>query len=185
MTMKKPAFSLLTLLLAAIATLTTAAHADTIDFVITNSPQTGTPGSTLTFDAMMAAPPKIGSPIFLNALEFNLPSPLDPNLIDATDFFVNFPLSLNGGDSVTDALFAITLPAGIAPGKYISQIFVLGGVDVNDQTIQASSTFEIDVPGSTSPIPEPGTWVLLVTGAGSLARVVYRRHRSTSSDLAA
>ena len=179
MTMKKPAFSLLTLLLAAIATLTTAAHADTIDFAITNSPQTGTAGSTLTFDAMMAAPPKIGAPIFLNALEFNLPAGLDPNLIDATDFFVNFPLFLNGSDSVTAALFAITLPGGIAPGKYTSQISVLGGVDGNDQTLLASSTFEIDVPGTVPAVPAPGTWVLLVTGTGMLAGVVYSRRRST------
>lgn len=184
MTMKKPAFSLLAFLLAAIATLTTAAHADTIDFLITNTPQMGTGGSTLTFNATMAAPPK-SDPIFLNALEFNLTAGLDPNLIDATDFFVNFPLFLNGGDSVTNALFAITLPAGIAPGKYISQIFVLGGANSDDQTQLAGSTFEIDVPSPTSPVPEPGTWVLLVTGAGSLARVVYRRGRSMASDLAA
>ena len=184
MTMKKPAFSVLTLLLAAIAALTTAAHADTIDFAITNSPQTGAAGQTLTFDAIMAAPPKIGAPIYLNALEFNLAGGLDPLLIDANDFFVNFPFFLNGGDSVTDALFTITLPAGIAPGLYISQIFVLGGVDGEDQTQQAMTTFEIDVPGSTSPVPEPGTLVLLVTGAGSLARVVYRR-RSTGFERAA
>ena len=184
MTMKKPAFSLLTLLLAAIATLTTAAHADTIDFAITNSPQTGTSGSTLTFDAMMAAPPKIGAPIFLNAIDFTLAAGLDSNLIDPTPFFVNFPLSLNGGDSVTAALFAITLPAGIAPGAYISQISVLGGVDENDLTVLGSDTFEIDVRG-TSPIPEPGTWVLLVTGTGVLAGLVYSRRRSLASDLAA
>lgn len=184
MTMKKPAFSLLTFLLAAIATLTTAAHADTIDFAITNSPQTGTAGSTLTFDAMMTAPPKIGAPIFLNALEFNLPSGLDSNLINPTPFFVNFPLSLDSGESVTAALFAITLPAGIAPGTYISQISVLGGVDENDQTVLASDTFEIDVTG-TSPIPEPGTWVLLVTGTGVLAGVVYSRRRSTGFSRAA
>jgi hypothetical protein len=184
MTMKKPAFSLLTLLLTAIATLTTAAHADIIDFAITNSPQTGAPGATLTFDAMMAAPPKIGAPIYLNGLEFNLPAGLDSNLLDASPFFVNFPLFLNGGDSVTDALFAITLPAGLAPGTYISQISVLGGVDGEDLTILASSSFEIDVPG-TSPVPEPGTWVLLVTGTGVLAGFVYSRRRATASNLAA
>jgi hypothetical protein len=51
-------------------------------------------------------------------------------------------------------------------------------VDENDLTVLASDTFEIDVTG-TSPIPEPGTWVLLVTGTGALAAVVYSRRRST------
>jgi hypothetical protein len=57
-------------------------------------------------------------------------------------------------------------------------------VDENDQTVLASDTFEIDVTG-TSPIPEPGTWVLLVTGTGVLAGVVYSRRRSTGFSRAA
>jgi hypothetical protein len=183
MTMKKPAFSLLTLLLTAIATLTTAAHADTIDFAITNSPQTGAPGATLTFDAMMAAPPKIGAPIFLNGLGFTTPG-FDSSPIDPTDFFVNFPLFLNGGDSVTDALFTVTLANNILPGVYIGSVSVLGGVDENDLTTLASSTFEIDVPG-TSTVPEPGTWVLLVTGTGVLAGFVYSSRRATGFSRAA
>ena len=41
---------------------------------------------------------------------------------------------------------------------------------VEEKSPETVTYFEIDVPG-TSPVPEPGTWVLLITGAGALAGV--------------
>ena len=181
--MKKSALSLLTVLLAVIATLSTAAHADTINFVLTNPVQTGTPGSTLTFDATISAPQSNGAAIFLNALSTTTPG-FDTSTIDPTDFFVNFPLFLNPGDSVTDSLFTIALASDIAPGQYIGSLGFLGGVDEFNLSLLGTSNFEIDVPG-TSPVPEPGTWVLLITGAGALSGVVYSRRRATGLGRAA
>jgi hypothetical protein len=176
MMLKKPAFSLLALLLAAIAMLSTVAHADTINFSINNSPQTGTPGTTLIFDATISAPLSNGAAIFLNGLGTTTPG-FDTSPIDATDFFTNFPLFLSPGDSTTDALFTIMLAGNIAPGKYFGTAGILGGANDLAFDTLGIANFEIDVPG-TSPVPEPGTWVLLITGAGALAGVVHSSRRA-------
>ncbi len=175
--MKKSTFSLLTLFVAIVTMLSAAAHADTINFVITKPVQTGAPGATLTFDATISAPLSNGAPIFLNVIGTTTPG-FDSSPIDLTDFFVNFPPFLNPGASTTDALFTIALAGDIAPGVYLGSVGIGGGINSDAENLLGTANFEIDVPG-TSPVPEPGTWVLLITGAGALAGVVYSRRRST------
>src|SRR5512147_1606974 len=51
---------------------------------------------------------------FLNADEFTFPLPLND-----TPFFLNFPLSLAPGTSVTATLFMVTVPAGTPVGLYV------------------------------------------------------------------
>jgi hypothetical protein len=177
--MKKSALSLLMLALAVMTMLPAAAHADSINFSFTMPVQTGAPGTTLTFASTIAAPSSNSGPVDLYDLSITTPG-FTTSPVDDSGFFNNFPELLNPGASVTDTLFTIALASNIAPGTYIGTASILDAAGAQLGT----STFEIDVPG-TSPVPEPGTWVLLITGAGALAGVVYSRSRSTASNLAA
>lgn len=166
--MKRSALSLLMLVLA-VMTMLPAAHADTISFAFTSPVQTGAPGTTLTFDATISAPLSNTGAVDLFDLSITTPGfTTSPN--DDSGFFANFPEFMSPGDSTTATLFTIALASNIAPGTYIGTAAILNEANA----LLGSSQFEIDVPG-TSPVPEPGTWVLLITGAGVLAGVVYGR----------
>ncbi|WP_035347444.1 PEP-CTERM sorting domain-containing protein [Edaphobacter aggregans] len=184
--MKKSALSLFTLLLAAVVALPVAAHADTINFALTSPVQTGSGGSTLTFEATVSVLASNSGAVSLISDTFTIPgtSPFTVLNIDDSSFFNNFPLALNPGESFTGTLFTLTLPGVIAPGVYGGNFVALDLFDEAGLETFATQEFIVSVPGS-SPVPEPGTWVLLVTGAGALAGVVYSRRRTMASGIAA
>jgi PEP-CTERM motif len=173
--MKKTALSLFSVLLAAVFMLPSAAHADTINFVLNNPTQSGAPGSTLTYSATVTAPGTNGGAVSLDADNFTGSGPF---VIDDSSFFNNFPLSLDPSQSYTGTLFTLFIPNGTPAGLYTGGSVQIFFSDVTGLQSYVSQDFVVDIPGS-SPVPEPGTWVLLVTGTGLLAAVVYSRRRTT------
>jgi hypothetical protein len=178
--MKKSALSLFTLLLAAAVSLPVAAHADTINLTLTNPTQTGSAGATLTFAATVSASASNSGAVSLGSDTFTIPSssPFTFADIDDSSYLLNFPLSLNPGDSFTGTLFTLTLPGVIAPGVYGNNFVILDLFDEAGLETFATQQFIVNVPGQ-SPVPEPGTWVLLGTGVGLMGVFVYSRRRTT------
>jgi hypothetical protein len=144
-----------------------SARADTLTLFLSSPVQYGPAGSTLTFDATVSAPSTNSAAIFLNADNFTLDSPLT---LDDSDFF-SFPLSLDPGDSYTGSLFTVTLPIGTPLGTYTGSFDILGGADGGASDDIASTDFQVTA------TPEPGSMVLLATGLGLLALVMYRKRQ--------
>lgn len=167
---RKRILSLSMLVVAIFLLMPSLALADTLTLSLSNPVQSAIPGSTLTFDATVSAPSTNAAPIFLNSDNFTIDSPLT---LDDSDFF-NFPLSLGPGNSYTGALFTVTLPADIVFQTYTGSFEILGGADGSAFDTLATTGFQV------SPTPEPGTMLLLATGLGLLAFVMYRKKTDLS-----
>lgn len=179
--MKKTALTI-SMFLLALLVLVPLASADTIDLTLANPVQTGAAGDTLNFTATVAAfADKEGTGVYLVGDSANVSGTLT---IDDTPFLLNFPFYMEAGDSITDLLFTVTLPADVAAGVYTGTFSILGGLDSSDQNILSSVDFTVNVAG-TSPVPEPGTWVLMITGAAALALVGYSRRQQMGLNRAA
>jgi len=169
MIMKKMGFTLSTLVLAVASLLTVPAFADTITLSLDSPVQTGTPGSTLSFDATVSTDSKSSDTVYLNGDNFTLSSPLT---LDDSGFFNTFPLSLDPGDLFSGLLFTVTLPPNVAPGLYTGSFSILGGANDGAQDVLATVNFNVNVP---STVPEPASGLLLVTGLLGLGAVVGKR----------
>ena len=118
---------------------------------LTLLPVLGTPGGTVTVEGVIANPGT--STLFLNNENFTLGS---SNFLngDVTDFFLNAPISLDGGtDSGTIALFTFDIGAGTPGGTYTGNFLdILGGPGPNDQNELVSTEFSVTVtPAVTTP----------------------------------
>lgn len=138
-------------------------------------------GSTVSFDADIQNPIDNGAPLFLNGSSFTIDSPLSLNDL----LFVNFPASIDAGSEAFGTLFTVDLPLGLTPGLYSGTYFILGGFTPADQDTLAEIDFQINAQSAASPVPEPGTWVLLLTGVGVLGMMMYSRKRQASLGRAA
>jgi hypothetical protein len=165
----KTALSLSVAFLATLA-LARPASADTLNLQLSSPVQTGIPGTTLTFDATASAANNNSATVFLNGDNFNL----DGAVIDDSDF-LNFPFSLDPGDSFEGSLFTVTLAPTLAPGAYSGFFEILGGSDSAAQNTIATVNFEIDVPAAA---PEPGTWLLLATGIAFFVALLHYRSKA-------
>ena len=116
--------------------------------------------------------------MFLNADNYGI-NIAGPNSIDDSGFLLNFPLSLAQGADFTGTLFTIALPSNLLPGVYNGFFEIHGGSDANAQNLLATVNFQISTQ-TQSPVPEPGTWVLLATGLGVLAVGIFSRHQPVS-----
>ena len=173
---KKTALSI-SMFVLAMFVLVPLASADTINITLTNPVQTGTPGSTVSFDAtVLAVSDKLG-PVYLNADNYSLSGPLT---LDDSGFLLNFPLVMSAGDSVTDLLFTVSLPAGLAPGTYTGSFSILGGLNPDAQGTLDTVDFTIN----TSAVPEPGTWMLIGTGMAALMVIGFTRRRTAIDNAA-
>ena len=170
--MKKMALSFC-MLMFAVLLLVTPASADTIDLSLSNPVQFGSPGASLTFNATVSAPLANGATEFLNSDAYGIDT-AGANLIDDSGFLLTFPLSLNPGDSFTGTLFTVALPANLTSGIYDGFFEITGGSDPSSLGDLATADFEI-VNQTVSPVPEPGTFVLLATGVALLAAFVFGR----------
>lgn len=156
-------------LLLTIGLSSAVAYADTITLTLNNPTQMTAPvGATFLFNATISAPSTNKANVFLNGDDFTVSSPLT---LDDTDFFLNFPAFLNPGQSVTDVLFAVNIPAGPV-GLFPGSFTLLGGSDGAAQNILASGNFQVVA------TPEPFTFLLILTGLSGLTVVRLRRSLS-------
>jgi hypothetical protein len=130
--------------------------------VLSQPTQTGAPGSTLTVDATVSAPLANSATVFLNFDNFgdNIPG----STIDDSSFLLNFPLILDPGGNFTGTSFSVALPPGVAPGSHTGFFEIFSGSNEDAGNPLATVNFQINA------TPEPGTWILLATGLGILAK---------------
>ena len=160
-----------TILTVAVAALAFAlpAAADTRDFTLINPYTSSAPGGTVSFDATVSAPLTNTGTLFLigDSTTVNIPGAT----LDDSPFLLNFPLSLNPGDTFTGELFTVTLPASIAQGVYSGFFEIQGGSDPSSQDILGTVSYSVGV------TPEPSTWLLLSTGV-TLGVISLTRRRT-------
>lgn len=154
----------------------TAAKAETISLIAPD--QSAVAGETIEFDAIITNPdPSNG--LFLNSYYVaSLDSPLILDDIDTDTAFFNIPWPLSPagdpGDSYTGVLFFVTVPLGTANDTYTGDFQVLGGSDEDANDVLGDEDFTITV-GSESPVPEPSSLLLLLSGMAGLAGTIRRR----------
>lgn len=141
----------------------------------------GVIGSMVSFDADIQNPIENVDTLFLNGSSFTIDSPLSLNDL----LSVNFPASIAAGDEAFGTLFTVDLPLGLAPGLYNGTYLILGGFTPSDRDTLAEIDFQINAQPASSPVPEPGTWVLLLTGAGAAGMMLFAKRPPVSSARAA
>ena len=137
-----------------------SATAGPLTFSFTSSLLTAFQGQTVTFSATLTNPGATN--LFLNGDSTNIAAPLTAN---DTKFFLNTPLFLTPGQSVTAPILDLTVPLGTSFGLYAGDFHVLGGSTDTDFTDIGSANFAVQV------VPEPATVVLLVSCALFLLRL--------------
>jgi hypothetical protein len=164
---KHTQLGIILIILISAAFFPSSTRADGIDLVL--SPVSGVGGATVTVDGTIT---NTGSAtVFLNSENFTLGSVFFSNG-DVTDFFLNAPLSLNGGASSGPIpLLTFDIAAGTPGGAYTANFLdIFGGPGSSDQTLLATTEFTVSVGPATS-VPEPGA--LPLTAVGILILGVY------------
>lgn len=171
--MKSNTFRLSLFVLAAASLLSIPAYADSITLTLTNPIQfgSGSLGSSLSFDATVAAPNTNGAPVFLNGDSFNVDAPLT---LDDDGFFLGFPLSLSPGQSFSGLLFTVFLPTMTANAIYNGSFEILGGPNGGSANDLANVTFQVNT------VPEPTTILMLGAGLPGLVAMMRRKRATTS-----
>jgi hypothetical protein len=154
--------------------LPSAAHADSVEITLTQTSQTATAGSTITFDATIASLSST-DPVFLNGDSSATSSLL--LTVDDTPFLANFPLSLNPGVvSGPFALFEVIIDPSAPAGAYnLNSFTILGGLDGNASDTIGTADFSVTVTNAIA-TPEPKTLVLLLSGLLVIRLFLKFRH---------
>jgi len=155
-------------LTAAPMLLAIAAQADSVTFVLTDSVQNGTPGSTLMFSADIT---NTGSTTeFLTGDSITPSSPF----LSVTDngFVNNVPFSLNPGLSTgTVELFEVMIDPAATPGTYGMNFFdLIAGTNPSNPNLIETQEFTVNVVSART--PEPASIILL---SGGLLMVLLKR----------
>jgi PEP-CTERM motif len=144
----------------------TTAKADSLSIVLDEAYQSGQPGDTIAFNAIVTNTSSATEN--LNGDSFIVDSPL---IVDDSPFLNNWPLTLGAGDSVTDQLlFNVDVPAGTPLGLYTGTFDITGGhYSTNEQFVIGSADFNVNV------TPEPSSLWLLLSGMATLGATLRRR----------
>jgi hypothetical protein len=154
-----------------------AAKADSYSISLTAPDQSAVAGDVVEFDAIIINLDSANG-LYLNG--DNIASLDTPLTLDDTAFW-NIPWPLNPagdpGDSYTGALFDVTVPLGTADGTYVGDFQVLGGSDGDASDLLGDEDFTITVGnvGGSSPVPEPSSLLLFLSGLAGLAGTFRRR----------
>ena len=144
-------------LIFALAVFTACAYAGPLTFSFTSSLLNLPLGQMATFSATLT---NTGvTPLFLNGDSISIAPPL---LLNDTKFFLNFPVSLSAGQSVTAPILDVSAGSGTLIGLHVGSMSILGGATASELTTQASQTFAVNV------VPEPGSVGLLAAGLVAL-----------------
>jgi hypothetical protein len=169
---------LCTLILATLGA--AAAKADTITITFDQPNQVALPGTTVEFFGTLTN--NTTSTIFLNGDALNL----NGSSFTTNDlFFANAPFFLAPGANSGDIeLFdvSVTSPLIDPAGFYTGTYSLLGGIDGNGQDVLETNpaTFSVDTAPATSPVPEPASIALLLTGASTLLPIARKRLRKSA-----
>ena len=147
------------------------AKADPLSIIFTHGYQYGAGGDMLIFDVSVINNSSTDVVNF-NSSSLNI-NPEVNDLVVTNEFIANAPFFLNPGDSSTYEAFTVFIPNGTPVGVYDGQYQILGGATDSDLGEVGVANFNVDVTGS--PVPEPSSLVLLVTGLAGLAGTLRRR----------
>jgi hypothetical protein len=170
----KRKLTLASMMMAAVTVLlsTPAAYGDSLTFTLLDPSQL-TPGgqaTTLSFYATVSAPDTNTGIEYLNGDSYSV----SPTIMDDSNYQDNFPQFLDPGQSYTDLLFTIFVPANIALGDYSGTFTILGGSTDSSNDAIATASYDIGI------TPEPSPFVLLGTGISLLAAALWYRRNSIS-----
>lgn len=149
------------LMLAAFA----AGTADAASFDITfASPNlAGSPGNTVTMSGAMTN--NFGFDLLITGAGVNLAG-FAPGDIDLTEFILNATGLLKAGASIGPVnFFTVAIPKSFPAGSYAGTLLIQGGTTPNDDSSLASARFSVQV----NTVPEPASWVLVLSVLGLLA----------------
>ena len=160
------------LLASAALTPSVPALADTATYTITTLDPVIAAGGTATFNGILAAP--AGNAGLIQLLGDT--STAGAYTVDDTDFQLDTPFTLSPGAFYNGPLFTVTLP-GNASGTYTGFFDILFS-DASSNTFYDSAQFSLSTPAIAA-TPEPGSWLLLLTGT-ACAFVLRRRYANAA-----
>lgn len=152
-----------------------AALADTLSLTLANPNQSGSSGTTLSFNATVSAPLTNTADVYLNGLDYTLAY---PTLTFNGDAFNSFPFSLSAGASYTGLLFTVASTSGTLPALYSGSVVLLGGSTDGSQDRLTTAAFSDRVTGAAAVTPEPSSLLLLGSGAMGLLGFLGRRYNA-------